>query len=127
MAAETNEAIVADHMTQDPIVIGPNDPIGRARNMLLGVGVHALPVLDGATLVGIVTSVDLADSWADDRSVADVMTPAPLRVDVNATIVEAAQMMIEYETHHLVVDRRGQMVGILSTFDLIRAFVEAND
>ncbi len=116
---------VGDVMSTDLIVVAPGDPIGRARNMLLGVGVHALPVLDGSLVVGIVTSTDLLEPWADSRPVREVMTPAPARISASASLADAAIAMVDREIHHLIVDG-GPELGIVSALDLIRALTESS-
>ncbi|WP_448534182.1 CBS domain-containing protein [Parathermosynechococcus lividus] len=56
------------------------------------------------------------------QQVQDVMTPNPHTVSVDAPISEAARLMV---THHIsrlpVLDHDGQLVGIISRHDLLRA------
>ncbi|XFA72935.1 CBS domain-containing protein [Thermosynechococcaceae cyanobacterium Okahandja] len=56
------------------------------------------------------------------QQVQDVMTPNPHTISVDAPISEAARLMV---THHIsrlpVVDAQGQLVGIISRHDLLRA------
>ena len=55
--------IVEDLMTADLVVIRPNDQVGWARDLIMTLGIHALPVVDEDVVVGIVTTADLADDW----------------------------------------------------------------
>jgi CBS domain-containing protein len=49
-------------MTRDPLTIGPNATVGEAMDTMLDGGFRHLPVMDGGTLVGIVSMRDLARS-----------------------------------------------------------------
>jgi CBS domain-containing protein len=49
-------------MTWDPRTIGPNATVGEAMDRMLGGGFRHLPVMEGGTLVGIVSMRDLARS-----------------------------------------------------------------
>lgn len=116
-----------DVMTIEPVVIGPNDKLGRARDLILTLGIHALPVTSGKTVVGLVTSSDLVDDWPDDEVVSTVMTSLPYTIGVDASVVEAAAYMVEQRVHHLLVVRGAETVGILSSLDLLDALVRRQD
>ncbi len=113
--------IVDDLMTVEPIVVAPSDTLGRARDLILTLGIHALPVMQRDDVVGLVTSHDLVDDWPDDELVSTVMSEAPLMIDADAGVAEAADLMVERRVHHLLVERGGQPVGILSSLDLLHA------
>ncbi len=115
--------IVADLMTEDVITIHLSEKVGRARDLLIGLGFHALPVVENDTVVGIVTSTDLVDDWPEEAPVADVMTASPYRISADASIEEAAEEMLDHQVHHLVVDGARGTAGILSSFDLLRALL----
>jgi len=118
-------ATVGDLMTEDLLAILPEDRVGRARDVMLSVGVHAVLVMDGNEVLGIVTSTDLIDNWPDDEPIATVMTAAPAAISVEATVREAAESMISSRTHHLVVEDGHDVIGILSSFDLLDALTVA--
>lgn len=92
---------------------------------MLSAGVHAVLVMDGNDVRGIVTSTDLLDSWPDDEPIATVMTQAPVSIGAQTPLREAARAMIVGRTHHLLVgdevDGESEVVGILSSFDLLEA------
>lgn len=48
-----------DIMTKSPFVVDPDDTIGLAADLFLANQFHALPVVEGNELVGIVTTFDL--------------------------------------------------------------------
>ncbi len=122
---EGTPATVGDLMTEDLLAILPDDRVGRARDVMLSVGVHAVLVMDGNEVLGIVTSTDLIDNWPDDEPIGTVMTAAPAAISVEATVREAAESMISTRTHHLLVEDGHEVIGILSSFDLLDALTVA--
>jgi len=115
--------IVEDLMTADLVVIRPNDQVGWARDLIMTLGIHALPVVDEDAVVGIVTTADLADDWRNDEPVRTVMTVSPLSVGVETSLYEAAELMTERRIHHLMVEEAGDLIGILSSLDLLQVLV----
>jgi len=53
--------------------------------------------------------------------VRDIMTPRPLTVSSDADVREAAQQMLYAEVHRLFVTSGNQLVGVISTTDIVRA------
>lgn len=114
---------VADLMTRELIVLRPDNRIGRARDYIVSLGIHAIPIMVDGEVVGIVTSTDLVDDWADDELVSTVMSASPQTIDAEAAVRDAADMMIERHIHHLLVETEGEVVGILSSLDLLHDLV----
>jgi acetoin utilization protein AcuB len=56
---DRNQIIAADIMTTDPITLDVDDSIGLAADIILSNKLHAIPVLDGQMLMGIITSHDI--------------------------------------------------------------------
>ena len=57
---------VSKWMTQDPVTIGPDATVGEALDRMLSGGFRHLPVMQGDTLVGVVSMRDLAKSIAKE-------------------------------------------------------------
>ena len=116
---------VAELMTEELLSIQPDDAVGRARDVMLSMGVHAVLVMDGNEVHGIVTSTDLVDNWPDEEPIATVMTPTPVSIAAQTPLPAAARTMIVGRTHHLLisdeVDGESEVVGILSSLDLLEA------
>ncbi len=115
---------LGDLVSVDLVAVMPHDRVGRARDLLLAVGVHALPVMEGDDVLGIVTSMDLVEEWPDGELVSTVMTPVPTTIHVEASIAEAAELMLSHRIHHLLVTDDIEVFGILSSLDLVRALTE---
>ena len=65
LAAGNTELVVEDVMLADPPTIGPDVPLNEAIAKILETDIGALPVVDGAHLIGIVTERDLLRAKRD--------------------------------------------------------------
>lgn len=98
-----------------------NDTIGPVRDLMQDEHIHAAPILDSSgALVGIVTSFDLIEPWSPDMGVHSVMSAHVLTVTPHTTVTDAARTMVEHRVHHVVVTQRNTVVGIVSSFDVMR-------
>ena len=121
--ATTDPRTVEDLMTEDLIAVRPSDRVGRARDLLTSLGFNALPVMEANQVVGIVTTSDLVDDWPEHELVSTIMTESPYSIAADAGLREAADQMILHRIHHLMVEAEGEAIGLLSSLDLLHAFV----
>lgn len=119
---KTAPTFVEDLMTGDMLTMRVSDPPERARDLMLSLGIHAIPLLDDdGAVAGIVTSHDLVDDQLDDdANLEELMSSPVVTINCEATVQEAAELMRSELIHHLIVLEDGDPVGILSTFDLLR-------
>jgi len=112
---------VADLMQSPVMSTTPSQTVGRVRKVMKEKHVSCMPVLDpeGRPL-GIVTSTDLLESGSDARPVSQVMTRTVYSVPMYAEISLAAMTMRKHHVHHVVVVEEKKVVGILSSFDVLR-------
>lgn len=81
-------------------------------------------------LVGIFTERDflnrvVAPRLAAQTAIEQVMTPAPVTIEQNASVQQAIEAMESGGFRHLpAVDSRGRVVGILSVKDIVHYLVE---
>ena len=130
---------VADIMTEKPVTIDQNDTLRKALELMEQLGCHHLPVtgFDGH-LVGIVSDRDcrtalnspyiLREKWQDDDLVNKLlvramMTPAPIVVEPSMNAAEAARLMMKNHISALPVMRSETLVGIVTTSDILIAFM----
>jgi CBS domain-containing protein len=108
-------------MTDKVTSVNANDPVGQVRYELRREHIHAAPVVDNAgKLLGVVTSFDLIDDGSPTRYVQSIMTTDVVTVSPHTNVTDAARTMVEHRVHHLVVTQRNVVLGIVSSFDLMR-------
>lgn len=113
---------VAEIMTPEVQTVTKFDTVGPIRDLMLDGKIHSAPVLDtDGTLVGIVTATDLVEEWEPMLGVSTVMSEDVVTIDPEATAVDAARLMLDRRFHHVVVVEGDQVIGVLSSFDLLRA------
>lgn len=128
-------------MTSRLITIHQDDPVSMAFELMLTNDIRHLPVVTkGSKLVGIITDRDLneaiipADPGRTPRSMyhtvknikaKKIMTPNPITIHNDAPIREAAQLFLDRKIDCLPVkDSAGKLVGILTSTDILKAFIE---
>lgn len=115
--------LVRAYMTPQPVSVDPKDTLAGARYQLDSHGVRQLPVVHDGLLVGIVTDRDLRAAAKAARLVEEVMTQNPITVDETASVDEAARILRQTKVNALPVVDGDRLVGILSTSDVLDAFV----
>ena len=138
---------ISELMTTDVLTVGPRTSLKEVARRMLRAGVSGMPVTsDEGELVGIITEADFVAGEADrrtgkragllrfftdhgeipthERTVGDVMTRDVVVVSPDADHAEAARLMERERVKRLpVIDDAGQLVGLVSRADMLRAFV----
>lgn len=118
---------VRDVMSPYVISAAPSDSVAAARESLVVNGVNCLPVLDNEHLMGVISAWDLNKASGSDAPVGEIMTTQVEKIGPDDTTGEAARRMIDAFVHHLVViGDKGEVLGVLSSFDLLPELVETD-
>jgi CBS domain-containing protein len=137
----TAQITIGNLMTTLPVTVEPNDTLLKVKEIFKSMNIHHIPVVKGKKVVGIISKNDyLAISNAfplfneekresyNDKLYAtllvdEVMTKQVAKVNPEDSIEIAAGIFRENLFHALpVVDSSGDLVGILTTFDLLNYF-----
>ena len=117
---------VRDVMTPGPTAIASDARVVEAARRMLSEDVGSLPVVDGETLVGIVTDRDLVlhvsakDLDPHKVPVADVCSEDPVVAEPEDSLDDALQRMASEQVRRLPVVTGGKLVGILAQADIAR-------
>ena len=132
---------VTETMRTDLIAVRPETKLADAIELMQKGNFRHLPVVDAdSKLVGIVTDRDMRSAMPStllnktdyqrtfdevmQNTVAEIMTKNPLTVAPYFTLQDSLLVMRQKKVGALpVVDEHGELKGILSTRDLLRAFV----
>jgi len=138
---------VADIMTVNPITIQQGKSVAYALEVMQSIHCHHLPVLSQqGHLIGILSEYDCQRAIAartktdengascpDEREIAEsisiyeVMTPAPIVVEPNMPAHDAARLMLTNNIRSLPVMRGETLIGIVTTSDLLIAFMQVSE
>ena len=132
---------VRDLMTTNPITVGPETLVLDARQLMIDKRFRHVLITEGPKLLGIVTDRDIRlnlpspatslSVWEINYllarlTVASVMTKSLVTVSPRQDSREAALLMLDHKIGALPVVDGGQLVGIITETDLLRAYVKAS-
>ena len=134
-----NRLTVADWMTKNPITIEEDASVIEAIHLLKEKNIRRLPVMKRGKLVGLVTEKMLfgympakassLDQWElhyllSKTPVRAAMNPKPHTVGPTTPIADAAKLIHDRKLNGIiVVDPKGDLVGLLTTTNALEALI----
>lgn len=143
---------VAEVMTRDVVTVGPDMPLKEAATVISEHGVSGVPVCDDdGAVVGVLSESDLLVKQSGMRprgglfsllaepseptdlvkvhahTAGRAMTAPAITVAPEATVTEAARLMLERNLNRLPVVDDGRLVGIVTRADLVRLFTRSDE
>jgi len=109
--------------------IAPDDTVLQAITKMAEHGIGALPVVEGARIVGIITERDYARKIilkkraSASTPVRDIMTEAVIYVRPSDSNEDCMALMTERRLRHLPVMDNGQLIGLISIGDLVKDII----
>jgi acetoin utilization protein AcuB len=131
--------LVRDVMTENPIIVSPQESLRSAIEKMASAGCRRLPVVVEGHVVGIVADLDIREAlnspiilrerWQDEElidhaTVEACMTPDPITVTPDTPVVEAARLMRDRKIGGLPVMVGDDLVGIVTETDLLDALIQ---
>ena len=110
--------------------IGPDASVYDAVVMMADNEVGALVVMEGQSLVGVVSErdyarkVDLQGRSSKDTKIKEIMTSRVAYARPDQSVEECMAMMTEKRVRHLPVMDGDEVVGIISIGDLVKSIIE---
>ncbi|NCV40063.1 MAG: IMP dehydrogenase, partial [Betaproteobacteria bacterium] len=111
-------------IVSDPITVGPDMPIHAVLEISKQHRISGLPVVQGKTVIGIVTNRDLRFETRLDDPVSSIMTPSERLVTVSegASLEEAKSLMHRHRIERvLVVNGNRELRGLITVKDMLKA------
>jgi CBS domain-containing protein len=123
---------VQDVMTSPAITVGVDASLHEVAEALAARRISGLPVLDaGGALAGVISEADIIAKETHDsshaRTAGEAMTSPARTIGPQRTVAEAARVMLAESVNRLPVVRDGELVGIVTRADLVRAFVRSDE
>ena len=136
----TRERLVRDLMTEKVFTLKARDDLAALYDLMDSRHVRHVPIVDSdGELVGLVTDRDLSRSALGAveelplsvereilrrRRIRDIMATEPDSIEPDATLKEAAAILLENKVGCLPVVEGLHLVGILTEADFVRDFLE---
>lgn len=131
---------VSKIMSSQLVTINKNTDLNEAEHLFKSKHIRHLPVVSGDELIGILSLTDLmrisfTDNYGENEGTVDtavynmlsipqVMVAAPVSIQKTQTIKEAAELLASKEFHALPVLDGNELVGIVTTTDLIKYLLD---
>ena len=116
---------IVNLMTSDPVTIGPDATLSNAKTIMDAGRFRRVPVVEDGRLVGILTERDLREytGYLESTRVNAAMRTALVTVTPYNTVEDAARLMLKHKIGGLPIVADGKLVGIITTSDLLKAFL----
>ncbi len=114
---------VKDVMTRDVVFVEVPGSRDTALKIMKDKGITSLPVVKNHKLVGIVTRGDIFRNPEEDQ-IALLMTRQPVFVSPNATINDAARILVENIFRRMPVVDDSELVGFITVTDIVSAIAD---
>lgn len=122
---------VEEFTTPDPITASESMTIDELLRLMEQNGIRHLPVLRGASVVGIISERDarlVSGLTADERHqvcAADIMVANPVTVSAATPLDEVAYLMSDKKVGSVIVnEENGSFMGIFTASDALNALIE---
>ncbi|HOO90020.1 MAG TPA: CBS domain-containing protein [Syntrophales bacterium] len=130
---------VGKKMTRDLVTVTADTSILKVKNLLRQHQIDQLPVVEGKKLIGIITDRDIRDNSPSPASTLsvhelnyllsnmkaeDAMTRKVFTTTPGSTIEEAALLINEKHVNSLPVVAGDELVGLITTCDLLNVLLE---
>jgi len=133
--------LVKNWMSREVITVTPDTSLTKLHRLMTDYKIRRIPVIKKGRLAGIVTLGDIREAepsgatslsiWEINYLIAklqakDIMTRNPVTISPEATVGEAAKLMLQHKVSGLpVVDEDNRVIGIITESDIFRMVVEA--
>ena len=133
----TEDLIVADLMSLEPVVITADAPLEDAERLMRERAVSGLPVVDAeGSLIGVISQTDVIEDGdipmaillrrrPSGLRVGELMTSPAVTITPTAPLREAARLMRDRHIHRLVVVEGDERpIGVLSATDFVALYAD---
>jgi IMP dehydrogenase len=105
----------------NPVTVRPSQSLREALAVMRSNEVSGVPVVEGSTAVGILTSRDIRFEKNLDQPVSALMTTELVTVSPGCKPDEARQLLHKHRIEKLLVVENGKLVGLITIKDLLQA------
>ena len=143
---------VSDLMETSVITVDRDAPLKNVARILTEFGISGLPVVDeGGAVVGVVSKTDIlfkevraegrggrlleavsrsrrsGRKKAEAETAGEAMTSPAITTSSDASVADAARLMLTRAVNRLPVTDNGRLVGIVTRVDVVRVFTRSDE
>jgi len=112
---------INDLMAKRVITAQPHHTVEHLRGLMERNRIHAVPIVGPAgEAVGIVSTADLSADLKPGTPVNGIMNVTVRTVPAYNDVHVAARVMRKNRIHHVVVTHEKKVIGVISSFDLLK-------
>ena len=112
---------VQDLMTNNVTTAQPHQTVGQIKAKMTKRNVSSVPVVSpDNTPIGVVSASDLLAAEKEGTPISSIMTEKVYTIPEYEEVSVAARVMRNHKIHHLIVTREQKVVGVISSFDLLK-------
>ena len=119
-------------MSTKIVTVKPTDTITEASKLMKANRISCLPISDGNSIIGIITTTDLVNIYTSadkERNmdpwnpVSNFMSSPVVTISPDEDVKTASKLMTEKHFHHLVVMNKNDKkpLGIISSLDIAKS------
>ena len=125
----------ADIMQTGVVTVSPELSLRDFERLLTHEDIGGAPVVDGREyVIGVASKTDIVRALGDEGevpladvldsalTVADIMTERVVTASPDDDVRKVAQQMLDGQLHRVVVADEERVLGLITTFDLLRLF-----
>jgi CBS domain-containing protein len=123
----------SDIMQTGIVTVSPELSLREFERLLTQENIGGAPVVDGGErVIGVASKTDIVRALGDQRevllaevldsalTVADIMTERVVTASPHDDVRKVAQQMLDGQLHRVVVADEERVLGLITTFDLLR-------
>lgn len=115
---------VKEVMTSPVTTVPENCSLAKVKEFFEWRSISGAPVVGGdGTVVGLISNTDLARATGTE-TVTELMTPFLVNVSPEDSLVKVMEAMLPSRIHRVVVTEQGRPVGIVTSLDLVKDYLQ---
>ncbi|MFQ6050700.1 MAG: cyclic nucleotide-binding/CBS domain-containing protein [Candidatus Hydrothermarchaeota archaeon] len=123
---------VKDIMSRDIVFVSSNADIKEIIRTMIEKNIHSVVVREGLYFKGFVTDDDvfdalrtlILDGFLPKRTADSLISSPTIKIDQENTVEEAILTMARNNVKYLLVEKEGNVVGLVSVTDLLKMYIE---
>ena len=109
----------ANGVIRDPVTLQPTATMGEARDIMARQNISGLPIVEGETVVGILTRRDCRFETDPATPVSEAMTSEGLvTAPPGTSLEEARKLLFKHKVEKLIIADQGKLRGLITMKDL---------